>query len=304
MSAYAAARIGGWRVWTGGRCRDDLRPYDGHPRRHYNEGVRQKSKLAPFPIEVTTHGELPGAEDYAREKIGKLAHLAHEPVLHAHVKLSRHADPAATRPVIAQANLDLNGRLVRAQVAGFDERDAIDRLEARLRRRLDRVAEHWEARRGRMPKAGPHEWRHGSEPTHRPDYFPRPESDRQVVRHKSYSLATCTVEEAALEMDLLDYDFHLFTEEGSKQDSVLYREGPTGFRLAQAVPQPPEKLAPHEVPLTISPHPAPRLTVGEATQRLGLLGLPFLFFIDAEQDRACVVYHRYDGHYGLITPVG
>ena len=37
---------------------------------------------------------------------------------------------------------------------------------------------------------------------------------------------------------------------------------------------------------------------------LGLLGLPFLFFIDAAQGRASVLYHRYDGHYGLITPAG
>ena len=52
-----------------------------------------------------------------------------------------------------------------------------------------------------------------------------------ITRHKSYSLPTCTVEEAAVEMEALDYDFHLFTEEGTGQDSVLYREGPTEYRL-------------------------------------------------------------------------
>ena len=34
------------------------------------------------------------------------------------------------------------------------------------------------------------------------------------------------------------------------------------------------------------------------------LGFPFLFFIDAAPGRASVLYHRYDGHYGLITPAG
>ena len=76
------------------------------------------------------------------------------------------------------------------------------------------------------------------------------------MRHKSYSLPTSTVEEAAIEMELLDYDFHLFTEEGTKQDSVLYREGPAEYRLAQVNPEPAEKLAPFELPLTISPQPA------------------------------------------------
>jgi hypothetical protein len=27
-------------------------------------------------------------------------------------------------------------------------------------------------------------------------------------------------------------------------------------------------------------------------------------FIDAVEGRASVLYHRYDGHYGLITPSG
>jgi ribosome-associated translation inhibitor RaiA len=259
---------------------------------------------AVLDVEVTTHGQLPGAQGYARTKIGRLGRLTHQPVLHAHVKLSEYGDPAVAHRVIAQANLDVNGELVRAQVDGVTEREAIDRLEARLRHRLERSAEHWEAKRGGKPRVGPHEWRHQSEPTHRPNYFPRPESERRIMRHKSYSLPTITVEEAALEMELLDYDFHLFTEEGTKQDSVLYREGPTEYRLAQVNPEFADKLAPFELPLSISPQPAPRLTVDQAIKRIGLLALPFLFFVDTARDRGSVLYHRYDGHYGLITPVG
>ena len=56
--------------------------------------------------------------------------------------------------------------------------------------------------------------------------------------------------------------------------------------------------------MTISRQPVPCLTEEEAADRLGLLGLPFLFFVDAAQGRASVLYHRYDGHYGLITPAG
>jgi len=267
--------------------------------------MRQRPDLpAVLDVEVTTHGQVPGAEGYARTKIGELGRLTHEPVLHAHVKLSEHGDPAVARRVVAQANLDVNGRLVRAQVEGVTAQEAIDRLEARLRHRLERSAEHWEAKRGGMPRVGPHEWRHQSEPTYRPDYFPRPESERRIMRHKSYSLPTNTVEEAALDMELLDYDFHLFTEEGTRQDSVLYREGPGEYRLAQVNPQTADKLAPFELPLTISPQPAPRLTVDQAVEQIGLLGLPFLFFVDSARDRASVLYHRYDGHYGLITPAG
>ncbi len=265
--------------------------------------MRQRPDLpAVLDVEVTTHGELPGAEDYARTKIGELGRLTHEPVLRAHVRLSEHGDPAVARRVIAQANLDVNGRLVRAQVEGVTAREAIDRLEARLRRGLERAAEHWEAKRGGVPRHAPHEWRHQSEPGHRPNYYPRPESERRIMRHKSYSLPACTIDEAAQEMELLDYDFHLFTEQSTKQDSVLYRDGSAEYRLAQVNPELADGLAPSDVPLTISPQPAPRLTVDEAIERIGLLGLPFLFFVDTARDRGSVLYHRYDGHYGLIAP--
>ncbi len=124
------------------------------------------------------------------------------------------------------------------------------------------------------------------------------------MRRKSYTLAACSVDEAALEMELLDYDFHLFTEKGTGMASVIYRDGSAGYRLAQVAPAPKEQLAPFELPVTISAAPPPCITFEQATERLGLLGLPFLFFIDAAEGRAGVLYHRYDGQYGLITPAG
>ncbi|WP_370469006.1 sigma 54 modulation/S30EA ribosomal C-terminal domain-containing protein [Amycolatopsis sp. YIM 10] len=52
-----------------------------------------------------------------------------------------------------------------------------------------------------------------------------------------------------------------------------------------------------------SGHPtSPLLSTGEAVDRLNLIGLPFQFVIDAERGRGSVLYHRYDGHYGLTTP--
>ena len=267
--------------------------------------MRHETDLPPIiDVDVTTRGDLPGAADYARTKIGRIGRLTHRPVLHARVRLSQHRDPAVQRPVIAQANLDVDGRLVRAQVEGETAQEAIDLLEARLRHRLERVAEHWEQRRGGQAEAGPHEWRHESEPTHRPNYFPLAAEERTIVRRKSFAMAPCTVDEAADEMNLLDYDFHLFTERGTGIAGVLYRGGPGEHRLALVAPVPADQLSPFELPITISSRPVPCLTVEQATGRLGSLGLPFLFFIDAAQGRASVLYHRYDGNYGLITPAG
>ncbi len=253
-----------------------------------------------FEIDLTTHGQWPGIEDYVREKISPLGRLAHEPVLHARVRLSRHADPAVARPVVAQANLDVNGRQVRAQVQGANAHEAVDLLEARLWRRLEKLANRSEHRHGNGFQA---EAQRQSEATGAPGHLRRPADERQIIRRKSFTLGKQTLDEAAQEMELLDYDFHLFTEAGTGQASVLYRTESKGYRLAQVMPLP-DELAPHDLSVSVSSQPPPRLTIARAVERLSLVKLPFLFFVDVAEGRAGVLYQRYDGHYGLISPAG
>lgn len=252
-------------------------------------------------VQVSVEGMPPTTADYARQKVAAVLGQTHQPVLFARVRLTQHGDPALERPIVAQANLDVHGRLVRAQVTAATGTEAVDALEARLRTRLQRSAEHWEARRHRQYHPDPHEWRHGDPPSDWQPWFPRPTHERQIIRHKSFTLPRCTLDEAAAEMDELDYGFHLFTEQGSEQDSVLYRAGPTGYRLAQLEPRP-DLVAPGHLSVTISQQSAPLLTTEEAVQRLNLTGLPFVFYLDADHTRGRLLYHRYDGHYGLITP--
>jgi ribosome-associated translation inhibitor RaiA len=265
--------------------------------------MRSRAEFPPaVDVEVTTHDEFPGAAEYARSKIGELGQYTSRPVLHARVKFTRHRDPAVRRPVVAQANLDVDGRPIRGQVQADTAREAVDLLAARLRRSIGREAERSRAHRGELPAAGAHEWRHDFEPRDKPNYFPRPTDERRVIRRKSFTMAPCTIDEAASEMSLLDYDFHLFTEKGTGTAAVLHRHGATGYHLALVAPALADQLTPFTLPVTISRHVVPCLTENEATFRLGLLGSPFLFFIDAAYGRASLLYHRYDGHYGLITP--
>ena len=235
-------------------------------------------------VEVTTHGRLPGAGDYARDKIGSLVRLAHRPVLSARVTLTRHRDPAVARPVVAQANLDVNGRLIRAQVSAGTAREAIDLLSDRLRRQLEHTARHFQSRAKARAQGSP-------APV---------EEEPEIVARKSFTPHPCTVDEAARDLGALDYDFHLFTESGSGQDAVLYRHEPQRYRLDLLAP--PAELAAFELPVTINNLPAPLLTTAEAVEALEGLGRAFLFFLDADRGRGAVLYHRSDGAYGLITP--
>lgn len=240
----------------------------------------RSSTQATPEVAVERLGSVPDDfVDYARDKVTAVFRYAPEPVLFARVKLSMAANPAVGRPAMAQANLDVNGRLVRAQVAAETMFEAIDELHDRLQRRLGRISKQWEAR---------------------PDYSPLPVEEREIVRRKSFTLASETPDEAAFDMETLDYEFLLFTDAETGQDSVIYHSD-GGYRLAQVEPEP-DRKDPVAVPLTISPHPAPRLSVSEATERLDTTGLPWVFFVDDSTGRGNVIYRRYDGNYGLITP--
>ncbi len=252
-------------------------------------------------VQTQTHGEVPSNEvGLAVRRLSSLLRMASEPVLFARVKLTMHANPSVERPAIAQINVDLNGRLVRVQSADETMRAAIEHACDRLRIRLERAARNWAALRGGLPSSEPGEWRHESTRAPRLPYFPRPQSERTVVRHKSYAPAHETPDDAAAEADLLDYDFHLFTEKSTGEDSVIYRT-PDGYRLALAHRRS-GWLGPVHASVTVSQVPAARLTVTEAEDRLEAFPQPFLFFVNSQTGRGNLIYHRYDGHYGLIEP--
>lgn len=263
-------------------------------------------EVADSTVEVAVHtrGAVSRTERaYAQEKVAHLRRVAPGPVLFAKVDLTAEADPARERPAVAKAELDVNGRLVCARVAAGTMFAAVDLLEARLRQRLERLAHHEEAKhlRARQAERGePTEWRHGDPPTHRPGYYPRPVEERELVRHKTFAVDAMTPDEAAFDLELLDHDFYLFTSAETGEECVLCR-GPDG-RLELIATTPVD--LPEESPVFVAPSPR-RPAVLALEDAIGLLDLgdePFIFFLDGASGRGRVVYRRYDGHYGLITP--
>lgn len=258
--------------------------------------------MPDFTVQMTTRGPVTrGAMDYATEKISRLGHLADRDILSAHVTLEEEANPSLERQAVAKASLDVNGRVVRAHVAAESMDEAVDILEDRLRRNLERVT----SRRGPSRDTGvpePGEWRHGLVPNRRPAYFPRPVEERETIAHKAYSLAALIPEEAVYEMEALDHDFYLFTDAATNEEAVVYRRDDGGLGLRQMTPVP-DRLEKVAVPMLLDPTPAPRLSHEDATERLDVSGEPFVFYADDETGRGTIVYRRYDGHYGRIVPV-
>jgi hypothetical protein len=122
-----------------------------------------------------------------------------------------------------------------------------------------------------------------------------------VVRRKSFALDELTIDEAALDMEMLDLDFYVFFELATGVDAVLYRrpDGRLGLRRLHPVDLPAVAEA---VEVVLEPEAAPALALDDAVEWLDVAGDPFVFFRSQETGRANVVYRRYDGHYGLITP--
>jgi hypothetical protein len=224
--------------------------------------------MASGDIEVVTHGPLPsGIVEYAREKVIEVVRESREPVRHARIKLTYCTERGMPQPFHAKAGLDVDGRLLRAQVAATVVRAAVDLLAERLRHRLSAMA---------------HDWTEPGDPASRPDWYARPVERREVVRQKSHELGTVSPEVAARDMERLDYDVHLFIEESTGREAVVHRTGPAGYTV--------ERL------------PEPPLTMREAVDRINATGEPFLFFADSATGRGRLLYRRYDGHYGLVRP--
>lgn len=267
-----------------------------------------RSAGSALQIETQAYGEVPeDAMDLAVLRLRSVLRSAPEPVLFARVKLAVSVGlvAGASRSVVAQANVDLSGRLVRAQGVAENIRTAIElmceRLGVKLRNAGGGQGEfslyRRGARRARVPRPR------------------RAVEGARVVRHKGYGLARLTVDEAIAELEAFDFDFHLFTERATGSDSVVYTTV-RGYRVAQVEPRPDlvagsgagsgagvgsERGLAGEV-VSVSEIPAPRMGVDEAQGRLEGLEQPFIFFVDRRSGRGNLLYFRYDGDLGLIAP--
>jgi hypothetical protein len=271
-------------------------------------GIGKENAVNGTPsIQVAVvRGEIPDrVVGYARDKVGAVLRLAPAPVLFARVTLAHEDAPSMQRPAIAKATLDVNGRPVRAHVAAGTDEEAVDLLEAKLRHCLEILAERRQARRHEPATVPPGAWRRGALPTDRPEWFPRPVEDRELVRRKAFLLRQQTVEEAAADLDLLDQDWVLFTELGTGADALLARTR-TGLRLQVVGDETPDLGI---LGGTVEVRPgAPRMDLPTARTFLDETDEPFVFIADADTGRGRVVYRRYDGHYatmaGEVLPAG
>ncbi|MCH0539716.1 sigma 54 modulation/S30EA ribosomal C-terminal domain-containing protein [Streptomyces sp. MUM 203J] len=252
-------------------------------------------------ILVEHRGHIPeGADEYARAELRTVLDGIGVPVPAMRVKLAQAANPAAIRPAMAQAMMDVDGRLVRAHVAATTMSEAVDLLRDRLTARLARAGRAAPAGLGGV--AAPGARQDGTGHARLPRFHPLPVEERRITRRRPIGLLVQTPEDAVFELASLNHEFRLFTDAATGTDSVVHRDRRTGRYHLSSVDGARARVR-AEPWIDVSTAPVPRTTVAEASARLDITGLPFVFFRDAATGRGSVLYRRKGGRYGLITCV-
>ena len=159
----------------------------------------------------------------------------------------------------------------------------------RLRRQVRRVRDSEVALRNEP-------WREED----RPHASPKPPTQRQIIRRRTYPPIPLSTVDAVRELLDLDVHFALFSHLRTDEDVVVHRlsSGAIGLLFPQGsvladeddivVPQPSRYSEP--------------LPFEEARTEMDVLNHRFLYFIDAADGRGKVIYLRHDGDYGLVEP--
>lgn len=229
-------------------------------------------------VRCTVRGDIPEEDrEYALGKVGRVLRMTHRPVLDAHLRLGWEPDPAHPHPALLQIGLDLNGVPVQARIAAGSIREGADLLQERLIRHLARLQGRARSRR---------RWSEtttvsGGSPADARGHGLAEAS--QVLRRKTFAAHPLSADEAASEMAMLDHDFYLYTDQETGREAVVHRNhGGEGYGVMST--------------------PA-ALSEDQARERLDLSGEPLVFYRDPDDVRGRVLYRRFDGGYGVISPV-
>ena len=150
--------------------------------------------------------------DYVQEKISKLKKYLDYP-LEANVVLT-----TEKHRQIAEVNLTANRLTINAREETEDMSSAIDGMVDKLERQLLKYKE--KIRRHKVSSALP-------ESSWRADVYSAESfeegNEPRVVKSKKMQVKPMSVEEAALQLELLNNEFYIFTNVASKNLNIIYR---------------------------------------------------------------------------------
>lgn len=152
---------------------------------------------------------------------------------------SEENNPRIAMPAVVELTARAKGHHIRARGVGEDHRDAVDIVVNRFERQLSRykarlVDKHRRAGRVLPSDAGLLDTDGDSVRRSEAPAEVRWDAPR-IVRRKQFALTPMTIEEAALQVELLDHEFYLFTNVHTGACNVVYRRRDGDLGLIEAV---------------------------------------------------------------------
>jgi hypothetical protein len=200
------------------------------------------------------------------------------------VRLRITAGHCAAGPLLIQVNLLVRGEPARVQTAARTPEATAGAALDRLERQIRRLALNFDLSAWPLP-------------FRRTLAVP---GQGAVARLKAVRLHTAAFAEAAMRLTAMDYDAHLFTDADTGLDAVVYRTGTERLRLTR---QQTGTSAMPAYPVQLDTRPALVLDPAHAARRLDATAVPFIFYTDCDTGRGNLLYRRYDGELGLISPL-
>jgi putative sigma-54 modulation protein len=169
-------------------------------------------------------------ERYATGKVERIAKFFDDgrSVSRVEVELIHERNSSNPEPEVADATLFINGTVLKAREASADMYASIDRmsdkLERQVRRYRGRQIDRWHGQRERhaLEEAGPVIVEEEAE-----------DIESRIVRTKQFQMKPMSPEEAALQMELLDHAFVVFTNADTGEINVVYRRRDGNYGLIE-----------------------------------------------------------------------
>lgn len=187
-------------------------------------------------IQARNHRLSQGTRDYLTRKLERIEGRVNLPV-DAHVVVSEEQTRSQQDRILVEVTLRCNGTLLRGQRRAPTVQAAVDALADTL----DRRVAHFKSRAYRSEAAHRHGDIHSireleAPPVDEPDEDEPEELELgRVVRSKRFAMKPMSVDEAVLEMELLEHSFYLFHNAATGDHNVLYRRNDGDYGLIEPV---------------------------------------------------------------------
>ncbi|ACL70395.1 ribosome hibernation-promoting factor, HPF/YfiA family [Halothermothrix orenii] len=181
-------------------------------------------------MKITTYGKnidvTPALKEYAIEKVSKLGKYFDGEPQEAHISMEvekgRH---------IVEVTAYLNGLILRGEEESQDMYASIDgvleKLERQVHKYKTKINRKIRERKQEFKKEYKEERREEILNSEEDEFKPR------IVRTKKFAIKPMSVEEAAMQMDLLGHDFFVFTNANTEQVNVVYKRKDGNYGLIE-----------------------------------------------------------------------